>query len=200
MKREGFEVGTNTLSGWTCGGAKVLEIVADAVRLELLAGDYLQGDDTGLPVQDGSDGMLRKGRLWAFTDQQQVFYAFTDTKEGEHPAHLLEGFAGELLLVDGGSEFNQVVREQELLRAGCWSHLRSYFFDARHHHPVEAALALGTIRDLFMIERRLHGQSDPSAEPGGILVPRVTQGGHVPFTPPWYDAVSPRGPVGRPPG
>ncbi len=157
MKREGFEVGTNTLSGWTCGGAKVLEIVADAVKLELMAGDYLQGDDTGLPVQDGGDGMLRKGRLWAFTDQQQVFYAFTDTKEGEHPAHLLEGFAGDLLLVDGGSEFNQVVREQDLLRGGCWSHLRSYFFDARHHHPVEAALALGTIRDLCMIERRLHG-------------------------------------------
>jgi transposase len=158
MKREGFDVGTNTLSGWVCGGAKVLGVLADAVRLELLAGDYLQGDDTGLPVQDGGDGALRKGRLWAFTDQQQVFYAFTPTKEGEYPAHLLEGFAGDLLLVDGGSEFNQVVREQDLQRAGCWSHLRTYFYDARHNHPVEAALALGTIRDLFMIERRSNGR------------------------------------------
>jgi transposase len=161
MKREGFEVGTNTLSGWVCGGAKVLDVLANTVRLELLAGDYLQGDDTGLPVQDGTDGTLRKGRLWAFTDQEQVFYAFTPTKEGIYPAELLEGFTGDLLLVDGGSEFNKVVRDLNLLRAGCWSHLRTYFFDARLHHPVEAALALGTIHDLFMIERCLHGQ-DPA--------------------------------------
>ena len=42
-----------------------------------------------------------------------------------------------------------------MLRAGCWSHLRTYFFDARHHHPIEAQLALGTLRDLFAIERSL---------------------------------------------
>ena len=87
--------------------------------------------------------------------------------EGVYPAELLEGFAGDLLLVDDGSTFNKVVREQDLHRAGCWSHLRSYFFDARHHHPVEAALALATIRDLFMIERRLHSQ-----QPAQILEAR----------------------------
>lgn len=45
----------------------------------------------------------------------------------------------------------------ELERAGCFSHLRRYFFDARHHHPNEAALALRTIRDLFVLERSLEG-------------------------------------------
>ncbi len=40
---------------------------------------------------------------------------------------------------------------------GCWCHLRRYFFDARHHHPAEARLALGTIRDLFAIEGGLVG-------------------------------------------
>jgi hypothetical protein len=89
-------------------------------------------------VQDGGDGALRKGRFWAFTDQHQVSYVFTDTKEGVFPARILEGFAGEVLLVDGGSEFNQVVRARGLDRAGCWSHLRTYFHDARHHHPTEA--------------------------------------------------------------
>jgi transposase len=159
MKREGFEVGSLTLSNWVCGGADVLHRVATAVQKDLLAGAWLQGDDTGLPVQDAGDGTLRKGRLWAFTNQEQVFYAFTATKQGEYPAKLLEGFSGDLLLVDGGSEFNKVVRDQDLSRGGCWSHLRTYFFEARHHHPVEAALALGTIRDLFGIERELHGQT-----------------------------------------
>ena len=159
MKREGFEVGSNTLASWVCGGCGLLRVLAAAVRSDLLESAFLQGDDTGMPVQDGGDGVLRKGRMWAFSDQEQVFYAFTDTKEGKNPAELLEGFVGELLLVDGGSEFNQVVREQGLERGGCWSHLRTYFYDARHHHPAEAALALGTIRDLFMMERELWGGS-----------------------------------------
>jgi transposase len=158
MAREGFDVGSNTLAGWIKGGASLLTVLAQAVRRSLLSGDYLQGDDTGFPVQDSDNGMLRKGRLWAFTDQQQVFYAFTPTKEGIFPTQLLDGFKGDLLLVDGGAEFNEVVRQQGLERGGCWSHLRTYFYDARHHHPTEAALALGTIRDLFLIERTLHGK------------------------------------------
>lgn len=91
------------------------------------------------------------------TDQQHAWYGFSDTKEGVHPVRLLEGFEGSLLLADGGSEFNQAVRELGLERAGCWSHLRRYFFEARQYHD-EAGLALGTIRDLFLIERDLQGR------------------------------------------
>jgi hypothetical protein len=133
MKREGFEVGSHTLSSWICRSAGLRGRIADAVRRELLAQSVLRGDDTGMPVQDGGNVSPRKGRMWAFTDQKQVFYAFTATNEGVVPAQLLEGFSGEVLLVDGGSEFNQVVRDQNLERAGCWSHLRTYFHDARHH-------------------------------------------------------------------
>jgi len=157
MGREGFEVGTNTLAAWVKESAELLSVVSKAVRQELLEGTFLQGDDTGFPVQDGGDGALRKGRLWAFTDQEQVFYRFTPTKQGEYPVTLLDGFAGNLLLVDGGSEFNEVVRAQGLLRGGCWSHLRTYFYDALRYHPAQATLALGTIRDLFLIERAVHG-------------------------------------------
>ena len=30
-------------------------------------------------------------------------------------------------------------RAEGRLRGGCWSHLRTYFFDARHHHPAPLA-------------------------------------------------------------
>lgn len=175
MGREGFQVGTNTLAGWVGSAGKLLRHVAEAVKQDLLNGKFLQGDDTGHPVQDGGDGRLRKGRLWAFTDQQQVFYAFTPTKAGVFPAQLLEGFAGELLLVDGGSEFNQVVAEQRLKRGGCWSHLRKYFFEARHSSPREAAIALVTIHDLFMIERECWGQGGEviTAARTGLSTPLV---------------------------
>ncbi len=170
MAREGFTVHSNTLARWVKQAAALMNVLAEAVRKELLSGRFLQGDDTGFPVQDLGNGSLRKGRLWAFTDQTQVFYGFTPTKEGVYPAKLLTGFVGDLLLVDGGSEFNQVIREQSLHRGGCWSHLRKYFFEARHHHPVEATLALGTIRDLFLLERTLFGE-----DPGTIRASRQAQ-------------------------
>ena len=155
MKREGEEFSTATLSGWVLLAASLLERIALAVDKRLMKGAWLQADDTGFPVQDGTDGALRKGRLWAVTDQQEVRYHFTDTKEGKHPEHFLKDYLGKLLLVDGGSEFNAAVAAKGLLRAGCWSHLRTYFFHARHHHPTEAPLALATIRDLFAIEAAL---------------------------------------------
>lgn len=158
MAREGLEVGSHTVSSWLCKAGEVLEPLADAVRAQVLEGARVQGDDTGLPIQDGGDGKLRKGRMWAFTDQDQVFYAFTPTKHGEFPEQLLEGFVGDLILVDGGSEFNRAVRTHELKRAGCWSHLRTYFFKALPDHPTEAGLALGTLHDLFMIERSIWGR------------------------------------------
>jgi len=75
-----------------------------------------------------------------------------------------------VLVVDGGSEFNQVVREQELVRGGCWSHLRKRFFEALHHHPDQAHLALGTLRDLFLIERDLRGRP-----PDEVLAERLAR-------------------------
>jgi len=154
MKREGLDISTMSLSRWVLLAGRLLKPVALAVQKHVLANDDIQGDDTGFPVQEGGNGKLRKGRLLAYTDQEQVFYAFTDTKEGRFPVETLQGFQGSCLVADGGSEFNAVVSTLDLERAGCWSHLGTYFFKALPHHPKEAGLAFDTLRDLFLLERR----------------------------------------------
>lgn len=155
IAREGAEIGSSVLASWVLAGADLLERVAQAIDERLMKQSWLQGDDTGFPVQDGIDGALRKGRMWAYTDQQEVRYHFSDTKEGKEPVKFLDSFQGAVLLVDCGSEFNEVVRKRKLKRAGCWAHLRRYFFEARAYHPEEVRLSLGTIRDLFLIERKI---------------------------------------------
>lgn len=54
----------------------------------------------------------------------------------------------------GGSEYNLAVETLNLVRAGCWSHLRRYFFNAAVVQP-EANAVLQPISDLFLIEREL---------------------------------------------
>lgn len=159
MTREGFDIGENVLSGWVRSawerGGRHL---GRAVMLEVAAAAVLQGDDTGLPVQDGTGGTLAKGRLWVYTDQEQAFFVFSRTKEGENPADLLEalGITDRVFLVDGGSEYNLATERLDLERAGCWAHLRRYFFNASLQHD-EARTALVVIQDLFRIERALAG-------------------------------------------
>jgi transposase len=161
MTREGFAINENVLSGWVRQGAEPVRLLVAALRSEVAQAGTLLGDDSGLPVQDGTDGKLASGRLWVFTDRRQAFFAFSRTKEGENPTAVLRdlGVHDVRLVVDGGSEYNDAVAQLGLTRGGCWSHLRRYFFDASIQHD-DAKHGLRTISDLFLIERQLADRSD----------------------------------------
>jgi len=161
LTREGFSIRENVLSGWVCQGAPHVRLLVSALRGEVAEAETLLGDDSGLPVQDGEGGKLANGRLWVFTDRRQAFFAFSRTKEGEHPTAVLKalGVEGARLVVDGGSEYNDAVAKLGLTRGGCWSHLRRYFFDAAVQHD-DAKHGLRTIHDLFGIERQVAELSD----------------------------------------
>jgi len=156
MTRQDFSINENVLSGWVRSGAFHVRLLVAALRVEVAAADTLLGDDSGFPVQDGTDGRLANGRLWVFTDRRQAFFAFSRTKQGEHPTAVLDdlGVEGTRLVVDGGSEYNDAESSLDLTRGGCWAHLRRYFFNASVQHD-EAPSGLRTIQDLFMIERQL---------------------------------------------
>jgi hypothetical protein len=161
MTREGLAINENVLSGWVRQGAVQVRLLVAALRSEVAQAPTLLGDDSGFPVQDGTDGKLANGRLWVFTDRRQAFFAFSRTKEGEHPTAVLDdlGVEGIRLVVDGGSEYNDATAELGLTRGGCWSHLRRYFFNAAVQHE-DAKHGLRTINDLFLIERQLADLSD----------------------------------------
>jgi hypothetical protein len=163
MGREGFTVGVNVLCNWVSAAyVHADRQLAKAVMQQVANASVLLTDDSGLPVQDGTDGKLAAGRLWVFTDQNQAFFTFSRTKEGHNPADVLEALAASgTLVADGGSEYNLVCQRLQLERAGCWSHLRRYFHEAAIVEPAAAA-ALPSIRDLCVIERH-HTDANGSA-------------------------------------
>ena len=192
MTREGFAINENVLSGWVRQGASQARLLVAALRREVAETKTLLGDDSGFPVQDGTDGKLGNGRLWVFTDRRQAFFAFSRTKEGEHPTAVLRalGVEGVRLVVDGGSEYNNAVAELGLTRGGCWSHLRRYFFNAAVQHD-DAKHGLRTIHDLFAIEREI--ADAPLAERLAIRQRRS-----APLVDGFYDWVRALGPKVRP--
>ncbi len=152
FRREGLEISLSTLCDLVMRSAGLLRCIVKAMRKEQRAGSWLQADDTGLPVLDGTKGQAGSGRLWVYANAEHVVYDFTPTKHGAGPAAYLEGFKG-IILADGGSEFNEAVRQRDLTRAGCWSHARRYFFDAGDTSPAISKEALDRIGVLFDIER-----------------------------------------------
>ena len=154
QRESGVELSVSTICGWLRSVGGLLRHVVDAMHQELVEGDFLQSDATGLPILEGSHRQPRRGHLWSYTDSTQVVYTATMTGEQAHPAEVLEGFKG-VLLTDGAGAYNLVARSDDVVRAGCWAHVRRKFFDARKEAPESAGIALATIREIFAAEREL---------------------------------------------
>ncbi len=151
FKREGIHVPVASLCRVVKAAAELLKHVVRVMANELVAGDFLQGDGTGLPILDGTQNTRISGALWVYTDGDQAVFEATKTHEGRHAAAFLDGFTG-VFLPDGASTYNEATRPDAIARAGCWAHARRKFFDARANH-AEAFTALCQIRELFLMER-----------------------------------------------
>jgi hypothetical protein len=152
FEREGLDFSLSTACDLVRATGDLVAPLIAAMKAEQLAESFIQGDDTGMPVLDGTKGKTGTGRLWVYASARHVVYDFTATKAGAGPAAYLKGFQG-VLLADGGSEFNEAARRDGIIRAGCWSHARRYFFDAREQSPALANEAIAKIGVLFDIER-----------------------------------------------
>jgi len=108
---QGARIPSSTLTRWWQAGADLLEPVAKAVRLSLLAGAYIRTDGTGLsvvfprkkgtpvkgPARDGptaADGYLitpspYNGQVLIFGNDEHAVFHFTSSRHGYHAIDFL---------------------------------------------------------------------------------------------------------------
>lgn len=149
--RKGVNLPDSTLSRNVIVTAALAQHLVEAMRDELLASPWLQGDATGYPIIVGNLGQTHPGQLWVYSNGESAVFQCSMTKHGDIPREFLAGYQG-AWLADGASNYNAVAEMPGVERAGCWSHGRRYVFEARDEH-IAAYEALGLIRDLFMTER-----------------------------------------------
>jgi transposase len=158
MGRLGLKIGLQTLCNVVTGVAGLVRPLVRAMKNELLAADWAQADDTGMPFLNGTPGESGKGRLWVYIGGGHVLYDFTSTKHGHNPARFLQGFKG-ALLADGGSEFSALIRQEGILRAGCWAHALRKLQAAFDDDPSLVGHLLGLVGRLFKIEEEIETSS-----------------------------------------
>ena len=155
LEREtGVEIGRATMDGWVMRVGELLMPVAGAIGKELLAGSYIQADETPVDVQmhDGR-GSNHQAYLWQYgRPGGSVIFDFQMGRGRNGPKHFLGDFGG-VLQTDGYSAYEKV-GGPKMAHAACWAHARRKFVEAHRVSPEEklAKEIVDMIDDLFAID------------------------------------------------
>jgi hypothetical protein len=157
LEREsGVEISRATMDGWVMRAGELLIPVVEVMRRELLAGSYIQADETTVDVQMHDDrGQNHQAYLWQFgRPGGEVVFDFQMGRGRAGPKEFLGNYEG-ILQTDGYSAYEKVGGEK-LVLAGCWAHARRKFHEAAKLHPkdVVATRIVALIDGLFGIDGR----------------------------------------------
>src|SRR6266511_2829215 len=153
--RLGVNFPRQTLCDWVEHGAQWLQPIVREMKRELLAGNYLQVDETPVKVMDPEvKGKCATGYLWVGgVPGGDVIFEFHPGRGKEYALELSGNFCGSLQR-DGYSAYGALARERPgIVPVGCWSHARRKFVEALEHQSAEAAEAVSALRQLYWIER-----------------------------------------------
>ncbi|HKE92189.1 MAG TPA: IS66 family transposase [Gemmatimonadales bacterium] len=150
--REAIDLPRSTLCDWVADVATALSPIAEQLRREVTAADYLQTDDTTITVLADRGGSF-KGRIWTYLDPlaNQVVFDATTTHERDGPAAFLVDFRGKLQ-ADAYSGYDALYQTGRVIEIGCWAHARRRFVEA-FMIDRSAALMIALIQQLYQVER-----------------------------------------------
>jgi len=131
--------------------------VNQAMRLELLACDYLQADEPPVGVQspDAPPGQNHRAWQWQYsTPGGPVVFDFQMNRSRAGPQAFLREYRG-VLQTDAYSAYDGVIGPG-MIHAGCWAHARRKIHEAHQLDPADPAAreVLERIGRLYDVERQ----------------------------------------------
>ena len=151
----GIEITRATMCGWVMTVGEMLAPVVGAMRKELLAGGYIQADETPVDVQTHDKrGKNHQGYLWQYgTPGGGVVFDFRMSRAREGPKQFLGAFAG-ILQSDDYIAYERGLGGSGMVHACCWSHARRNFVDAVKLNKQDAGsiCAVELMDKLFLID------------------------------------------------
>jgi hypothetical protein len=129
--------------------------VVEAMRRDLLDAEYLQADETTVPVQmHDRRGKNHEAYLWQYGKPGgETVFDFCPTRGREGPKRFLGDWEG-ILQTDGYQAY-EGIGGPKMVHVGCWAHARRKFVDAVKVNPQDAeAIKMVTRMDaLFLVDR-----------------------------------------------
>jgi transposase len=157
LARWGAKISSQTMTDWVRISAEWLEPLYKRMQHDLLAGGYVQADETPIRCNDPDEkrGGTTQGWLWAISKPGgDVVFDWRLTRQHGELTSLLKDYRG-ILQSDGYGAYPAFARDHTgVAWVGCWAHARRKFFEALGNSPKAAQWVLRLIGRLYEMERQ----------------------------------------------
>ena len=166
-KELGVTISASTVNDWFKAVVGKLKPVYDLLRAHVLACDYVQVDESTLPVIDNEAHRAVKGYVWSVVDvmaEDRFFFYEHGSRSARVAMGLLKDFQG-AIQSDGYIVYEHFEGMEGKKLLGCWAHARRKFFEARKENEKLANEALFYIGRLYDVEREADALDEADKKP-----------------------------------
>jgi transposase len=147
-----------TLARWVELAADWLKPIYEHIRTGVMAGGYVQVDETPINYLDPGNGKTRQGYLWTGSRPGgDVFFRWETSRAAACLNNIIPvNFTG-TIQCDGYAAYRSFATDRKgtVALAGCWAHIRRKFFESLESSPRTAAWIMRQLQHLYLIESRL---------------------------------------------
>lgn len=154
-KELGVVLSDATINDWFVAVCSKIKPLYDSLREEIMSGDYIQVDESTLPVTDNEKHRAVKGYMWAVRDTvggSVYFHYDNGSRSGETARKLIGGYRG-AIQTDGYEVYESFENAPGKRMIGCWAHVRRKFAEALEEDRQHASEAIVHIGKLYEIEK-----------------------------------------------
>ena len=166
-KELGVSLSPSTINDWFKAVVGKLKPIYNLLRTHVLACDYVQVDESTLPVIDSEAHRAVKGYVWSVVDvmsEDRFFFYEHGSRSTRVAMGLLKDFKG-AIQSDGYIVYEHFEGMEGKLLLGCWAHARRKFFEARKENEKLANEALFYIGKLYEVEREADALDEADKKP-----------------------------------
>jgi transposase len=163
-QRYKINLSRQTLARWLELAADWLRPIYESIRTGVMAGGYLQVDETPIDYLAPGHGKTSQGYLWTGSRPGgDVFYHWATSRAAACLENIIPVDFRGTVPCDGYSAYRAFAKaRQGIALAGCWAHVRRKFHESMESSPRLAGWILRQLQHLYRIEARLReGQASP---------------------------------------
>ena len=160
-RRHGVHLPRQTLARWVALAADWLQLIYELIRTGVMAGGYVQIDETPIAYLAPGTGRTQQGYLWTASQPGgDVVFRWETSRAAACLDNLVPvDFTG-TVQCDGYAAYRAFAdrRGDTMELAGCWAHVRRKFVEALEQTPRTTGWLVRQIQHLYQIEARLREQ------------------------------------------
>ncbi len=156
FRQQGISIAPATINGWFQNVADLMRPAYYRLMELVLASDYIQSDETTIPIINNEKQTTIKGYIWMIRAVMGnlVFFHYDHGSRAQKVAlQLFKDYQG-VIQTDGYAVYDIYENKKGVLPIGCWAHARRKFEEALSEDKARASYALEQIGLLYDVERQ----------------------------------------------